>query len=77
MTSSVARLLRLITLLVLCFTAVSARLSAIPPGGGGYVEDCSGTVAVCAPGENRCVFNCNCEGNLGCCIEKCDQCCGG
>ena len=76
MTSSTARLLRLVALLVLCFTAASARLSATPPGGGGYVEDCSGTAAVCAPGEYHCLYDCRCDGTLGCCILKCTDCCG-
>jgi len=76
MTSSAARLLRLVGLLVLCLTA-SGSLSAGPGGGGGPQTDCSGTVVVCSPGEaGGCVANCSCDGILSCCIEKCTQCCG-
>lgn len=73
MTSSNARLLSLVGLLVFLgmILVTSGSLSA-------QAEEpvCSG--AVCAPGApGGCLENCDCTGSFSCCLEKCNRCCGG
>jgi hypothetical protein len=64
MTYSVTRLLQLLGLLVLCLMV---------PGTAESQSECAWIV--CAPGSPGCVNECSCEGTLGCCIQKCTQCC--